>query len=166
MNLVVQSIVRGSHDLFAAIWAGGLLVMALVVFPTIRSLQGGPPKDATRVGVSAGPAAVFMTALQRRLRAIVSIAIGGVFLTGVLLLVFSVRTGGRLDPGSAYGASLIAKIVLSVVMLAIAVVRSAKLRRLGDEPGDFKRSGVPLVFVNAICAAVVLILSGVAGALG
>lgn len=163
MNPIVQSIVRGLHDLFAAMWAGGLLVMALVVFPSLRSMRAGA-KAPTTEGAGAAPVARFMVVMQRRLRRIVSIAIAGVFLTGILLLVFSIRTSGGFDVTSAYGASLVAKIVLSVAMLVIAVVRSAKLRRLGDEPGDPRRSGVPLVFANAVLAAVVLILSGVGGA--
>ena len=177
MNPVVQSLVRGLHDLFAATWAGGLLVMALVVFPTLRSMRAGtkapsagPATEPSSAAGSAGPAvaggspvARFMVAMQRRLRRVVSVAIVGVFLTGVLLLVFSIRTGSGFDVTSVYGALMVAKIVLSVAMLVIAVVRSAKLRRLGDEPGGPRRSGVPLVLANAVIAAVVLILSGVAG---
>lgn len=50
MNPAVNAIVRGLHDLFAATWAGGLLVMALVVFPTLRSMRAGARAP------SAGPA--------------------------------------------------------------------------------------------------------------
>ena len=144
MNPAVQSIVRGLHDLFAATWAGGLLVMALVVFPTLRSMRAGakdpsagptgvPPADpsSTAGGAGAAPVARFMVAMQRRLRRAVSVAIVGVFLTGILLLVFSIRTGGGFEITSVYGASMVAKIVLSVAMLVIAAVRSAKLRRRG-----------------------------------
>lgn len=39
MKLVVQSVARGSHDPFAAVWGGGLPAMALVVFPTVRGIR-------------------------------------------------------------------------------------------------------------------------------
>ncbi len=34
--IAVQGMIRGLHDVFAAVWAGGLLVMVLVIMPTMR----------------------------------------------------------------------------------------------------------------------------------
>ena len=114
---------------------------------------------------TAGPAR-FMIVLQKRLRAVVTVAIIGVFATGFLLLRLTVLPSGGLDPGSVYGRLLIVKIAISVVMLGIAIVRAGMLRKLGDDPGDSSKAGIPLLFSNAALAVVVLILSGVAGALG
>ena len=44
--LAIEAITRGLHDVFAAIWAGGLLIMALVVMPTMKSMRAELPKLA------------------------------------------------------------------------------------------------------------------------
>lgn len=171
--LAVEAITRGLHDVFAAVWAGGLLIMALVVMPTMKSMRAELPSRAADAGRGAarrparapGPAR-FMVLVQKRLRVVVTVAIVGVFVTGVLMLRLSLLSTGGLDPRSLYGATLIAKVALSVVMVVIAIIRAGKLRRLGDAPGDPKASGIPLLFANAALALVVLLLSGVTGAIG
>ena len=172
-GLAIQAITRGLHDVFAAVWAGGLLIMALVVMPTMKSMRTGSPQGtaetggAAAVGRDAAPRpARFMVLAQKRLRVVVTVAIVGVFVTGVLMLRLSLLPSGGLDPRSLYGATLIAKVALSVVMVVIAIIRAGKLRRLGDAPADPKASGIPLLFANAALAVVVLLLSGVAGAIG
>lgn len=165
--IALELVVRGFHDVFAAIWAGGLLVMALAVIPTSKSIRrsnsGGDPQNGS--GQISG-LLLFMARLQGRLRKVVFISIVGVFVTGVLLLRLSLFSSGGLNPRSLYGALLIAKIVLSLVMVAIAAVRAGKLRRLGDSLGDARDSGIPLLFANASLAVVVLLLSGAVGAIG
>lgn len=166
-GLAIEVITRGLHDVFAAIWAGGLLIMALVVIPAMKSMRTELPQGAADAGRGAAPGlARFMVLLQKRLRMVVTVAIVGVFVTGVLMLRLSLLSSGGLDPRSLYGATLIAKVALSVVMVVIAIVRAGKLRRLGEAPGDPKASGIPLLFANASLSLVVLILSGVAGAIG
>jgi putative copper export protein len=172
-GLALEAITRGLHDVFAAVWAGGLLIMALVVMPTMKSMRAGTPQGPAEAGRAAdakhgtapGPAR-FMVLVQKRLRVVVTVAIVGVFATGLLMLRLSLLSSGGLDPRSLYGAILIAKVALSVVMVVIAIIRTGKLRRLGDAPGDPKASGIPLLFANASLALVVLLLSGVAGAIG
>ena len=68
---------------------------------------------------------------------------------------------GALDPRSLYGATS----SRMAAMVVIAIIRAGKLRRLGDAPGDPKASGIPLLFANASLAVVVLLLSGVGGAI-
>jgi putative copper export protein len=182
-GLIVMGIVRGLHDVSSAVWAGGLLTMALAVIPTMRSLRPRRPKQKVGTGDDSGgsvetsetersgrtplPAqARFMVLLQQRLRKIVTVAIVSVFATGLLLLRLSLRSTGGLDPRSPYGAILIAKIVLSVVMVVLAIIRSAKLRALGDRPAEPEASGISLLLANAALAVVVLLLSGFAGAIG
>lgn len=165
--LVIEALTRGLHDVFAAVWAGGLLIMAFVIMPTMKSMRVElPPRaaDAGR-GAASGPAR-FMVLVQKRLRVVVTVAIAGVFATGILMLRLSLLSSGGLDPRSLYGALLIAKVVLSVVMGVIAIIRAGKLRRLGDARGDPKASRIPLLFANASLALVVLLLSGIAGAIG
>ena len=166
-GLAIEAITRGLHDVFAAVWAGGLLIMALVVVPTMRSMRDELPQRAADAGRGAAPGpARFMVLVQKRLRVVVTVAIVGVFVTGVLMLRLSFASSGGLDPRSLYGMTLIAKVALSVVMVVIGIIRAGKLRRLGDAPGDPKASGIPLLFANASLALVVLLLSGVAGAIG
>ena len=166
-GLAMEAITRGLHDVFAAIWAGGLLIMALVVIPTMRSVRVELPQRVADAGRGAAPGpSRFMVLVQKRLRVVVTVAIVGVFVTGVLMLRLSLLSSGGLNPRSLYGATLIAKVALSVVMVVIAIIRAGKLRRLGDAPGDPKASGIPLLFANASLALVVLLLSGVAGAIG
>lgn len=121
--LAIEAITRGVHDVFAAVWAGGLLIMAFVVIPTMKSMRAESPQGVADAGRGAAPGpARFMVLVQKRLRV--------------------------------------------VVMVVIAIIRAGKLRRLGDAPGDPKASGIPLLFANASLALVVLLLSGVAGAIG
>jgi len=166
-GLALDAITRGLHDVFAAVWAGGLLIMALVVIPTMKSMRTEMPQRAADAGRGAAPGpARFMVLVQKRLRVVVTVAIVGVFATGLLMLRLSLLSTGGLDPRSLYGAILIAKVALSVVMVVIAIIRAGKLRRLADAPGDPRASGIPLLFANASLALVVLLLSGVAGAIG
>lgn len=167
---MIQGIVRGLHDVFAALWAGGLLTMALVVMPTVKSMQvsaargpaGGQAGGEPGASGNAGGPGRFMVLMQKRLRVVMTVAIIGVFATGLVLLRLTLAPSGGLDPRSLHGALLIAKIALSVVMLVLAIVRGAKLRKLGDALGDPRASGTPLLFANAVLGLVVLLLSGVA----
>jgi putative copper export protein len=165
--LLIESITRGLHDVFAAVWAGGLLIMALVVMPAMKSMRAGLLQRAADGERAAAPGPErFMVLVQKRLRSVVSVAIIGVFVTGVLMLRLALRSSGGLDPRSPYGMTLIAKVALSVVMAVIAIVRAGRLRRLGDAPGDPNASGIPLLFANTALALAVLLLSGAAGAIG
>lgn len=45
--IALEAITRGLHDVFAALWAGGLLIMAFVVVPTMRLMRDGEPQGVT-----------------------------------------------------------------------------------------------------------------------
>jgi uncharacterized membrane protein len=161
-GVVMHAIVQGLHDVFAAMWAGGLLTMAVVVVQSMKAARGlqERTKSEGHTGV-AGPER-FMVLLQKRLRKVVTVAIVGVFVTGILLLRLSLQSSGGVFESSLYSTLIIVKVVLSVIMVLVAIMRSAKLRRFNEGSSDPRESGLPLLFTNAAIAVVVLMLSGVA----
>ena len=190
---VAYAIARGLHDVFAAVWVGGLVTMSLVVLPAMRSLQQPAPAGGSggeaRSGINGGGTGVggrpvaILGALQRRLRAVASVAILGVVLTGIVLVRSVIGPAGGIDPGTTYGALFVVKLMLVAAMIALAVARSAVQRGIeraaaGERgttgapeagaaaPGGRVRLSAVLLLANTALGVAVLILSGVGSAIG
>jgi putative copper export protein len=142
------------HDLFTAIWIGGLIILALVIMPAVKNNL--EKNLATKQ---------FLVALQNRLRMFVITAIFGLWITGILLTrqqtIIAEPTG--LNP--VYSMLLTIKHILIALMLIFAILRSTVFRmKLGPaEPKKEKIGGI-LLFGNLIFGIIVLVLSGFLGA--
>ena len=70
---IVFALVTFLHDLFTAVWIGGLITLGLSVIPTAKKVLGKGPQTKK-----------FVDAIQKRLSVLVYVSIVGLLLTGLL----------------------------------------------------------------------------------
>jgi uncharacterized membrane protein len=177
VNLFVFAGVTFLHDLFTAVWIGGLIATGIAVLPAAKSLFG--LSFQTRQ---------LMRAVQRRLRVLVYVSIVGLIITGALMSRRSPQFQGLLSFSNPYSVILALKHLLVIIMVAVALVRSMVFSRVaassGGQPvtgadGAAHTAGVPkqseasakdrvsvlLLLLNIILGIGVLVLSAAAAAL-
>jgi uncharacterized membrane protein len=106
------------HDLFTAIWIGGLFFLVAIYFPVVRAMQESTPA-LKRVGI----------AVQNRLRVFVYVSIIGLFITGILLGRQNGSSGGLINFSTPYNTVLSIKHLVIFAMIVIGGVRSTKIHR-------------------------------------
>jgi len=143
---LIHGIMVFLHDLATVIWVGGLVVLAAVVLPSVRSAT---EKSAARQ---------LMKAVQRRLSALVYPSIVVLVVTGALLAKRETAFVSPFSFSNAYSATLAVKHLLVVLMIGIALTRSAVLGRLEQSPG-LERTKATLLLANAGLGVIVLALS-------
>lgn len=147
---VVFAIVTFLHDLFTAVWIGGLITLAVTVFPAAKGVFGKGPELRN-----------LMEAIQKRLSTLVYISIAGLILTGILLSNRTPAFNGLFRFGNRYSTWLAIKHLLVLAMIAVTLVRSLVFgrRRRPATPSE-ERMSMVLLFVNAALGVIVLLLSG------
>jgi len=70
---IIFALIVFLHDLFTAIWIGGLITLALTVLPSARQVLGKGPQMKKLLAV-----------IQKRLSLLVYISIVGLIVTGIL----------------------------------------------------------------------------------
>ena len=176
-NLIIFTGVTFLHDLFTAVWIGGLIVTGLVVLPAAKKLFGMSPQTRQ-----------LMQAVQRRLRVLVYVSIIGLIITGVLMSQRSPQFQGLLSWSNSYSVILALKHLLVILMVLIALVRSLVFGRVkmpaagqqgagvdgpasgADSPKQGAASrkdrvGALLLLVNIVLGIGVLMLSAAAAAI-
>jgi uncharacterized membrane protein len=147
---IVFAIVTFLHDLFTAVWIGGMISLALAVLPSARKVLGMGPETKK-----------MMDAIQKRLSTLVYVSIVGLLMTGLLLSRRSPAFQGLFYFGNRYSVVLAVKHVLTLVMIGIALYRSLVIGR-GGAPAKPRREKlkVALLLLNVVLGVVVLLLSG------
>ncbi len=151
--IVSLGILSFLHDLFTALWVGGLLTLALTVMPVVRKVM---EKEQAKP---------LMNAIQARLSRFVYVSMVGLAITGILLSKRNEGFSRLFMFGTPFQAVLSIKHALMFVMVALAVGRSAVLPRLKVAPQ--KKNGLSAVFLlaNAAAGVLMLALSGFVAAL-
>ena len=153
---IVFAIVTFLHDLFTAVWVGGLITLGLTVLPSARQVFGKGPQTKK-----------LLDAIQKRLSVLVYVSIVGLILTGVLQANRNPAFNGLFHFGNPYSTALSLKHIAVVVMVGIALFRSLVL---GHRPAPLTPSqeklSVGLLLVNMILGIVVLLLTGFSVAYG
>jgi len=148
-------LVKFLHDLFTAVWTGGLIALALSVLPAARaSLRPGPQTKK------------LMTAIQGRQSTLIYISIVGLLLTGLLRARRSPEFLGLLAVGNAYSAAMAIKHILVLAMIGVALYRSLILGRKPTpltQPQEKLNAG--LLLANAALGVAVLLVSGIVAGL-
>ncbi len=142
--------VKFLHDLFTAVWIGGLFILGVAILPSInRALGSQPEKKAV------------MDTIRKRFSIVVYISILGLLVTGIMLSNRSPLFLGYFNLSNEYSFLLAIKHLLIVLMVVLTVVRSVLLPRLTSltPPRKMKLNGVVL-FANIILGLLVLLLSG------
>jgi copper resistance protein D len=153
--IVVPALVLFLHDLFTVLWMGGILFMALVMMPALRSARAGsgaPPEGRE------GPLAALVKSVQSRLGVVSIVSLVGLVVTGVLL---ARRNGvvGSLRFETAYAVVLSVKHLLVILLAAVSLLR----RRPASSGG---RASAALLAASAALSVAILALSALNAAMG
>lgn len=151
---VVFALVIFLHNLFTAVWIGGLLTLTLSVLPSVKAVTGlGPQTKALN------------QAIQQRLSRLVYLSIIGLIVTGVLQANRSEEFGGLFSIDSDYSFVLTLKHLLVIAMVIITLLRSLGLKRLKLAAPAKDKLSVGLLMANLVLGLGVLLLSGFSAAL-
>ncbi len=152
---IVFALVQFLHDLFTAVWVGGLIALVFSVLPASRKVLGAGPQTKK-----------LMRAIQDRQSLLVYVSMVGLVLTGVLQANRTPEFQGLFSFANPYSQVLAVKHILTAAMVVVALYRTLVLGRKegGLSPSQEKLS-VGLLFVNAGLGVVILLLSGFAAAL-
>lgn len=151
----VFAIVVFLHDLFTAVWIGGLITLGLTVLPSARQVLGKGPQMKE-----------LLAAIQKRLSVLVYASIVGLILTGVLQAQRNPAFEGLFAFGNAYSTALTLKHIVVVAMIGIALFRSLVLGRREQQTPARERLSAGLLLANLALGVVVLLLTGFSVAYG
>ena len=155
-NQIVFAIVVFLHDLFTAVWIGGLITLGLTVLPSARQVLGKGPQMKK-----------LLDAVQKRLSVLIYISIVGLIITGILQANRNPAFEGLFHFGSAYATALSLKHIVVVLMIGIALFRSLVLgRRPAPLTPSQEKLNVGLLLLNMALGIVVLLLTGLSVAFG
>ena len=154
-KLIVFAIIAFLHDLFTAVWIGGLITLGLTVLPSAKKVLGKGPEMRK-----------LMDAIQKRLSVLVYASIVGLLLTGLLQANRAADFQGLFSFANTYSIFLSLKHVLVLAMIAITLYRSLVLgRRTGPSTPAQEKLSVKLLLLNMILGIAVLLHSGFGAAL-
>ena len=155
VKTLVYAFVIFLHDLFTAVWMGGLLVTVIATIPAMKEvLSPGPVTKKV------------MAAFQTRQRVWVYISMAGLVVTGLLLGRQSGQFAGLFSFSNPYSIVLSIKHILVILMIGLTLYRSIVLNpnRKGMTPAKEKWNFKILV-INAGLAVGVLMLSALTAAI-
>jgi putative copper export protein len=153
---IVFAIVTFLHDLFTAVWIGGLITLGITVLPSAKKVLGMGPQTKK-----------LMDAIQKRLSVLVYVSIVGLVLTGFLQANRNPAFQGLFSFGNPYSTVLTLKHILVLAMVAVALFRSMVLgRRSGPSTPAQEKLKAGLLFLNIVLGVAILLLSGFSVALG
>ena len=147
IKTIVFALVTFLHDLFTAVWIGGLITLGLTVMPSTKKVLGKGPQTKK-----------LMDTVQKRHSVWVYVSLVGLVLTGLLQANRSPAFQGLFSFGNAYSAVLAVKHILVLAMIAIALYRSLALGS-ASTPAEEKLKARLLV-LNIIFGISILLLSG------
>lgn len=155
MNQITFALVTFLHDLFTAVWVGGLIALAVTVLPSARQVFGKGPETRQ-----------LMDTIQKRHSLLVYVSIIGLVLTGILQAKITPAFQGLFTFGNPYSTVLALKHILVLGMIAVALYRSLVLgRRRGPSTPAQEKLSASLLMLNAVLGVTVLLLSGFSAAL-
>ncbi len=154
---ILFGIMNFLHDLFTALWIGGLAFMVIILTPVVR-----------KYFEEKGEADRFMNKAQKRLKIVVYISIIGLIVTGILLSkqAMTKHFDGPFSFTNDYSTLLSIKHILTIIMVTIAIVKSQILDRIKAQSKPLKKARMMLIPINLVIGIAILILSGIGAALG
>ena len=156
---MAQSIVLFLHNLFTAVWIGGLFMLAMTVIPIVRGRLANPQEG------SAVKAMELFSEITLKHRKWVFVSIAGLFITGLMLSKVN-DPGGFMKFGNQYQILASVKHIATFLMIIVAVVRILKVSGKLDKGKPAKKSlGIPLIYANFALGVIVLLLSAMMASL-
>jgi len=152
---IVFALITFLHDLFTAVWIGGLITLGLTVLPSVKKTLGKGPQTKK-----------LMAVIQKRHGVFVYVSMIGLVLTGLLQANRSPVFQGLFSFGNTYSTILTIKHILVVAMIAISLYRSLVLgRKKGVSAPSQEKLKAILLLVNIVLGIAILLLSGFTAAL-
>jgi putative copper export protein len=137
------------HNLFTAIWVGGLIILGAVVLPVTNKILGKGAKTKELIDK-----------VQNRLSAFVVVSILGLLGTGMLLARRAPQLEGLFSFANGYSTVLAIKHIVVILMVVVALLRRIALKQRGEALQPRRRkAGLGLLYVNMAMGILVLLLS-------
>ena len=150
--IFLQTMVGFLHNVFTAIWIGGMIALLFAVIPAMKKVLG-KSKESHALNAT----------IKKRLSLLVYISMVGLIITGMMMSKKAQTTGlytGFFSFSTPYSTLLSIKHLLYILMLCLAIFRSQivdKLEKL-DHPAKMKINIYTLI-LNIIAGLAVLYLS-------
>ena len=137
------------HNLFTAVWIGGLITLGVVILPVTSKTLGKGPKTKELIDK-----------IQNRLSVFVYISMLGLVGTGMLLANRAPQFEGLFSFANGYSTVLAIKHVVVILMVVIAFGRRLTLKQRGDKlRPQLRKAGLGLLYANVFLGVAVLLLS-------
>ena len=147
MQIALPVLVTFLHDLFTAIWIGGLIVLGVTVLPAIKKQKQQYKELANNI--------------QKRLNTIVLVSIIGLWITGMLLANRSTAFTGFFSTSNNYSFAMAIKHSLVIIMTVLALARTGLVVRTKKVTDTINGKTWAIILVcNIILGIAVLLLSG------
>lgn len=114
-NKILPLMLDFFHGLAASIWIGGLILLAFVTVPNILRIDNSLIKSAA------------LSVLIPRFSSIVALVLGGILLTGPLLL-WNMESDLSTTVASSYGKVLFVKLVIGAAMIAMGLYHQVTIQ--------------------------------------
>lgn len=148
-QIILPTVISTLHDIFTAVWIGGMIVLAWAILPALRKMI---PDSKERRPIA--------MAIQKRLRIIVIISMAGLWITGMMITKNAPMASGLFKFGTPYTNVLSIKHILMFLMVFCAVGRTIVMKKLVQNPSDkLAKASAIILFVNLAFGVAVVFLS-------
>jgi len=150
--VITQTIVTFLHNLFTAMWIGGMLTLLFTVMPAMKKTLG-KSKESHALN----------TQIKKTLSILTYVSIVGLILTGLMMGHKAQLAGdytGFFSFANEYSTLLSIKHILYILMVGLAIFRSQILDRLKKPTHEVKmKLSIITLILNVIAGLAVLLLS-------
>lgn len=151
-HTTVFAIVTFLHDLFTALWIGGLVAFTFSFLPATRTVIGKKPETIQLVALA-----------QKRQSVIVYVSMVGLAVTGFLLGKRNPDFRGLFSFETTYSALLSIKHVLMIVVVGLALYNSLVIHgeRRRFKPQHKRNLSTAILYINIAGGIIILLLSSI-----
>ncbi|MHA1449453.1 MAG: hypothetical protein ACTSP4_08545 [Candidatus Hodarchaeales archaeon] len=150
-NALLPALVTLLHDLFTAIWIGGMIVLAFIILPSIRKTLGKSPETKQLIDT-----------IKNRLSLLIYLCIAGLFVTGLMLTIQS-PSAGLFDISTDYSMLITVKHLVFFLMVIIAITRSRLLDLWkGLSRNTYEKLNMVLLLSNIVLGVLAILLTNMA----
>ncbi len=150
--IIIPVIINFLHNVFTALWIGGMLTLAFTVLPAMRKVLG-KSKEMKALN----------SMIKKKLSLLTYISIIGLIITGLLMSNRSVLSGlstGFLSFGNEYSTLMSIKHLLYFVMIFLSLFRSQIVDRVKKfTPEQKMKLNMLTLLLNILAGLAVLFLS-------
>jgi len=148
-SIIVPILITTLHNIFTALWIGGMLTLAFAVFPSIKKVFGKSKEMKQTIA-----------AIKKRMSIFVYISMVGLIITGLFMARQSGQSTGFLSFGNTYSSILSTKHILYILMIILSIFRSLIIDKLENlTPPAKEKLNMIILITNMLVGVIVLALS-------